>query len=127
MGRKVGWGAFGVDRKAKNLQKWQEKYRIGGKAVELLEIEKVKISRSQCRILFYLKKSKFWLLIFLWLFLVGMLYKMTLLYITLHKLHYSTSVQGAWHTGSHIVNCYVNIIDHISIQTKGRSTYSCLY
>jgi hypothetical protein len=36
-----------------------KKYRIGGKAVELLEIEKVKISRLQCRNVFYLKKSTF--------------------------------------------------------------------
>ena len=42
-----------------------EKYRIGGKAVELLEIEKVKISRLQSRIFFYLKKSKFGLNFFM--------------------------------------------------------------
>ena len=37
-----------------------KKYRIGGKAVELLEIEKVKISRLQCRKFFYLKKVDFY-------------------------------------------------------------------
>ena len=69
-----------------------EKYRIGGKAVELLEIEKVKISRSQCRILFYLKKSKFWLLIFLWLFLIRFRSSCYLAYdtfstVNIHTLH----------------------------------------